>query len=102
MQVQSEPPALKSVVAYYWALRILANAYAIAGIHKVPVALQTGQTVVYAPLDVNVQYADFCLRQVADIVPTQVQQLGWLQAKDEYTRTQDSHDRFHASRAQPR
>ena len=86
VQVSSEPPAIKTVVGYYWSLRVLAHAYALAGTHKVPSIASPSKQVTFAPLDINVQYADYCLRQVTEIVPNASQQLVWLQSKDENTR----------------
>ncbi|CAK9103822.1 TauD domain-containing protein, partial [Durusdinium trenchii] len=86
VQVSSEPPAIKTVIAYYWSLRVLANAYALAGTHKVQSVASASKQVTFAPLDVNVQYADYCLRQVTEVVTNASQQLAWLQSKDENTR----------------
>ena len=86
VQVSSEPPAIKTVIAYYWSLLVLANAYALAGTHKVQSVASASKQVTFAPLDVNVQYADYCLRQVTEVVTNASQQLAWLQSKDENTR----------------
>ena len=53
---------IDGVVQYYYGLRILANAYAFAGIELVDSVQFEGKRVVCTPLDTNMDYADDCLR----------------------------------------
>jgi hypothetical protein len=87
VQLQSEPPPLKHTIQYYFGLRILGNAYAIVGQHKVESAVTPSKQVVAAPLSVNLDYADFCLRKASECAMAPDLQLQWLQARDEHTRS---------------
>ena len=85
VQLASEPEPVKSVIAYYQALRVLANAYAIAGVHLVESVVSPGKKVRFAPLDTNMNYCDFALARAAESHPV-AQQLQWLEARDLHTR----------------
>ena len=45
----------------YFRLRILVNAYCLAGSHKVDSVMHPGTQVAFAPLDVDLNYAEACL-----------------------------------------
>lgn len=56
---QDTPP--KSVVEYYTGLRVLCNAYSIAGCYQVDSKAAAGK-VIMSPLSTNLNYCDFVLR----------------------------------------
>ena len=72
--------------SYYFSLHILANASAKAGNYEVESKLNEGRKVIFALLDLNLDYADFALRSALK----QEHRLGynfrWLLDRDEYTR----------------
>lgn len=86
VQLAAEPAPVKSVIAYYQALRVLANAYAIAGIHVVDSVSAPGTKVRFAPLDTNLNYCDFALARTAESNCHDTQQLQWLESRDLHTR----------------
>ena len=76
---------LRNVVDYYEGLRILGYAHAKAG--NYPIQSKTGPgKVTYAPLDVNLDYADMALRTafLMDLPPPA--RLAWLEQIDNTTR----------------
>ena len=76
----------RTVVEYYVIMRILAYAYAYCGSHEVASVRSKELKVVFAPLDVNLDYADEALRY-ADARPgSQEDKMRWLQKRDEATR----------------
>jgi len=78
---------VKGVYEYYFALRILANASAKAGNYLVDSFVsQAGDKVVYAPLDVNMTYADRCLQLTLDRQLRPWEAVEWLREKDLHTR----------------
>lgn len=74
------------MVAYYWGLRILAYAYAYAGIDEVDSHVTKGSKVVAAPLDVNLDYADYGLRVATSPGIPFHRALAWLEDRDTKTR----------------
>ena len=87
LQVDSEPSPVKDLVDYYFRLRILANAYSLAGSHKVDSVLTPGTQVVFSPLEVNLNYADQALRKDFAVPSPPAAQLLWLESKDLHTRS---------------
>ena len=77
---------IANVYEYFCGLRILGHAQAIIGQGLVDSLESPGSKVVASPLDVNIDYADCCLRRVMEAGLSQQDQLPWLQTKDEYTR----------------
>ncbi|CAE8612721.1 unnamed protein product [Polarella glacialis] len=55
--------SIASCVDYYWGLRILGYAHSIVGQYKTSSTQTPGAQVVYAPLSVNMDYADLCLKR---------------------------------------
>ena len=87
LQVDSEPSPIKDLVDYYFRLRILANAYILAGSHKVDSVLAPGTQVVFSPLEVNLNYADQALRKAFAVPSPPAAQLQWLESRDLHTRS---------------
>ena len=57
---------INGVFEYYWSLRILANASAKAGNYQADSIVMRMSKVTYAPLDVNMNYADRALQMTMD------------------------------------
>jgi hypothetical protein len=55
--------SIASCVGYYGGLRILGYAHSIVGQYKTSSIQTQGEQVVYAPLSVNMDYADLCLKR---------------------------------------
>jgi len=75
----SEAPPVRKVVHYYFGLRVLANAKAIAGTHQVASKISPGTRVAFAPLGVNVDYADHWLRRASQWDLSESVVLEWAQ-----------------------
>ena len=74
------------MVEYYFALRVMANAYAKAGSHEVVSVLSPGSKVIWAPLNTNLDYADMALRYtMCQHLPADMA-LQWLTDNDDCTR----------------
>ena len=76
----------KTVVEYYWGLRILMNAWGKCGNYLVDSQLYPGSKVLMMPLDKAVNYADQGLRIVTSSGLPFKDQLGWWERKDRITR----------------
>jgi hypothetical protein len=76
---------IRNVPDYYEGMRILANGYAKAGNYPV-VSNQIHKHVIFAPLDINLNYADMGLRSAFLTSKTPQQRLEWLQELDHLTR----------------
>ena len=74
---------INSILEYYVCLRILAYAYSLVGQHKVPSSRDPSKAIVFAPLSVNLTYADECLKRA---ITGHTSSVAWLQQKDEWTR----------------
>ena len=74
---------VQDVVTYYNALKVLANGSAKAGNYIVKV---DDKDVLFAPWDVNTNYADMSLRKATARGCGQHNMLEWLREKDLYTR----------------
>jgi hypothetical protein len=83
---EGEVLELGSIVDYYWGLRILANAYAFAGIEVVTSVADPTKTVLNSPLDVNLNYADDALRAASCLHVDPGTALSWLRERDVLTR----------------
>jgi len=77
---------VRDVSSYYFSLRILANACAKAGNYEVESKVNEGKKTIFAPLDVNLDYADFALRSALKQEHRLGYNLRWLLDRDEYTR----------------
>ena len=75
---------IRNVPDYYEGLRILGNCYAKCGNYEV--AGQDGKKVIFAPFDVNLDYADMALRSAFLTNKTPQQRLAWLTEQDHLTR----------------
>ena len=86
LELEREPEqSVVKVVGYYFGLRIIANAVAKAGNYLVRSATGEGE-VTFAPLDVNVNYADECLRRASAWSVDGRVATAWLREKDLLTR----------------
>ena len=83
---QEQRESIRDVVGYYFALRILANASAKAGNYMVESKVDKGVKVIFAPLDVNMDYADHALRTALKNATGQYGTLKWLEERDLHTR----------------
>jgi hypothetical protein len=77
---------VRDVAQYYFSLRILANASAKAGNYEVDSKVEKGGKVVFAPLDVNTQYADHAFRMALKQPMSGATALKWLEDRDLHTR----------------
>ena len=59
---KEDTEVVSSVASYYFALRILANAFAKAGNYQFESRMDKGTKVTFAPLDTNMDYADMAFR----------------------------------------
>ena len=75
-----------SVIDYYWGLRILAYAYAVAGHEQVESQVTVKTKVRNCPLDVNLDYADAALRDCMSLRLPGRSALAWLRSRDTLTR----------------
>ena len=75
-----------SVIDYYWGLRILAYAYAVAGHEQVESQVTVKTKVRNCPLDVNLDYADAALRDCASLRLPGRSALAWLRSRDTLAR----------------
>lgn len=82
---QEQKEVVRDVAHYYYALRILANASAKAGNYMVPSEEKDG-SVVYAPLDVNLDYADLAFRNTLKQTGSPYATMKWLEDNDLHTR----------------
>ena len=83
---QEQKEVVRDVAHYYYALRILANASAKAGNYTVPSMAEKDTTVVYAPLDVNLDYADLAFRNALKQTGSPYAMMKWLEDNDLHTR----------------
>ncbi|CAE7158869.1 DNMT3A [Symbiodinium necroappetens] len=79
---EQESAPLRNVFDYYHALRVLGNAYAIAGSIEVPSQIDQGKTVRVSPFQTQLDYADFVLRMAMQWEAP----LSWVKDRDEATR----------------
>ena len=79
---EPETVPIKSVTHYYNALRILGNAYALAGSNEVPSHADPKTRVRNCPLQVQLDYSDFVLRVAAQAEAP----VSWVAERDETTR----------------
>ena len=77
---------IKDIAQYYFGLRILANASAKAGNYEFDSKAEQGKKVVFAPLDVNIDYADHAFRMALEQTGTPWAVLKWLEKRDHQTR----------------
>lgn len=77
---------VQDVFAYYFGLRIFANACAKAGNFEVDSVVQKGEKVIYALLDVKLNYADHALRMTIKRDGGQRNMVEWMREKDLHTR----------------
>ncbi|CAE7614995.1 ddx1 [Symbiodinium sp. KB8] len=82
LRPDEEARAAQSVAEYYQRLRVLCNAYTIAGTFKVDSKQTPGTKVFMAPLGVLLDYCDAVLRHATDSNAT----IEWLKIRDEQCR----------------
>ena len=78
-------PPVKHVARYDFGLRILGNAKAITGCHKVDSKLEPRKETIFAPLQASLDYADFWFRKVSAFDVSEQGVLAWATQKDEET-----------------
>ena len=88
---EESTPKVRMVVDYYWCLRILAYAVAKAGNFEFDRIdpddeAKTKRKALYAPLDVNLNYADEALRQALEHKMDIEAATWWLRSRDLQTR----------------
>ena len=83
---QEQKEVVRDVAHYYYALRILANASAKAGNYLVPSKAEKDANVVFAPLDVNLDYADLAFRNTLKQSGSPYATMKWLEDNDLQTR----------------
>ena len=88
MDGQDQGEEVRSVAQYYYSLRILANACAKAGNFETESKTDKGGKVIFAPLDLNMDYADHAFRMALSQPTTGFATLRWLENRDHYTRSQ--------------
>ena len=59
----AEPPPARLITSYYFGLRPLASAKAITGTHFAPSRMEAGAKVVFAPLGMKQDYADYWIAE---------------------------------------
>ncbi|CAE7513615.1 DNMT3B [Symbiodinium sp. CCMP2592] len=79
---EQESAPLRNVFDYYHALRVLGNAYAIAGSTELPSQSDPTKAVRMCPFQVQLDYANFVLRMSMQWEAP----LGWVKVRDEATR----------------
>ena len=77
---------VRDVAQYYFRLRILANASAKAGNYEWESKVEKDSKVIFAPLDVNLDYADFAFRCTMMQTGNAWVLRGWIEEKDLHTR----------------
>ena len=86
VQGKEQQEVVRDVAQYYFRLRILANASAKAGNYEWESKVEKDSKVIFAPLDVNLDYADFAFRSTI-MQPGNAWVLrGWLEERDLHTR----------------
>ena len=83
---QEQTEVVRDVAHYYYALRILANASAKSGNFVVDSKTEKEGKVVFAPLDVNLDYADHAFRMTLKQPGTAWTMMKWLEERDLHTR----------------
>ena len=77
---------VRDIAQYYFSLRILANASAKAGNYEFESRVEKDAKVVFAPLDVNQEYADHAFRMALKQPGSAAATLRWLEDRDHHTR----------------
>ena len=83
---ESRDPQVRSIVDYYWCLRILAYAVARTGNYQVKDPNDGTKMILYAPLSTNLDYADEALRKALTHNQDQQKATGWRRERDLLTR----------------
>lgn len=87
LQGQKTNEVVRDVSQYYFALRVLANASAKAGNYEFDSKVEKNTKVIFAPLDVNLDYADFAFRKTLSTgIVNATAMKNWLEERDRYTR----------------
>ena len=77
---------VRDVAQYYFRLRILANASAKAGNYEWESKVEKDSKVIFAPLDVNLDYTGFAFRSTIMQLGTAWVLRNWLEERDLHTR----------------
>ena len=86
VQGEEEKEVVRNVSQYYFQLRILANASAKAGNYQWDSKEEKDCKVIFAPLDVNMDYADFAFRTTMRQPGDAWTLKNWLEERDLHTR----------------
>ena len=86
VQGKEQNEVVRDVAQYYFRLRILANASAKAGNYEWDSKVEKDSKVTFAPLDVNLDYADFAFRSTIQQPGTAWALRQWLEERDLHTR----------------
>ena len=86
VQGKEQNEVVRDVAQYYFRLRILANASAKAGNYEWDSKVEKDTKVTFAPLDVNLDYADFAFRSTIQQPGTAWTLRQWLEERDLHTR----------------
>jgi hypothetical protein len=83
---KDEGEQVRNVAQYYFSLRVLANASAKAGNFETESKAEKDGKVIFAPLDVNLDYADHAFRMALRQGASGYALLKWLEERDLHTR----------------
>ena len=86
VQGEDQVEVVRDVSQYYFALRILANASAKAGNYEFDSKVEKNTKVIFAPLDINQEYADHAFRMALKQPGNSWATLKWLEERDQHTR----------------
>jgi len=86
---KADLPPIRKIARYYFGLRILANAKAITGCHRVESKLEANKHIVFAAFQPNLDYADYWLRKASAFNMAESVVLDWAKARDEETRAKE-------------
>ena len=86
LEGKEQNEVVRDIAHYYFALRVLANASAKAGNYEVDSKNEKGVKVTFAPLDVNLDYADHAFRMALRQRGTAWGTFKWLEERDHHTR----------------
>jgi len=77
---------IRDTIDYYWGLRVLGNAYAKAGNWLVPRKSNPSEQIRFAPLGINMRYADEALNYVLKSGLNGTEAVSWIRERDHLTR----------------
>ena len=83
---KEDTEVVNSVASYYFAPRILANAFAKAGNYQFESRIEKGTKVTFALLGANMDYADMAFRMVLKQNLSSWDTLKWIEERDRHCR----------------